>query len=99
MLTFNGACLVYPFFRPQRVYYGTLLVKFLMTQSSFCAWDLAMRTTQGDMMPAGGVTALLVLSVLAAGSLLATASLFIWHAVPELAVRPDRLRRTPQLQN
>ncbi|MFL6615358.1 hypothetical protein SB912_19130 [Pantoea sp. SIMBA_072] len=80
------------------LHYGTPLVKLLMTQSSFYAWDLAMRTTQGDMMPAGVITALLVLSVLAAGSLLATASLFIWHAVPELAVRPERLRRTSQLQ-
>ncbi|MHC3774504.1 hypothetical protein ACYDMD_20085 [Pantoea agglomerans] len=94
MLTFNGAArtlvalltLFFVFSAYVLLHYGTPLVKFLMMHSSFYAWDLAMRT------------ALLVLSALAGGSLMATASLFIWHAVPGLVVRPDRLRRTPQLQ-
>lgn len=87
MLTFNGAArtlivwltLFCVFSAGVLLQYGTLLVKFLMSHSSFYAWDLAMRMTQGDMMPAGVITALLVLIVLAAGSVLATATLTVWR--------------------
>lgn len=110
MLTFNGAArtlivwftLFFVFSTGVLLQYGTLLVKFLMSHSSFYAWDLAMRTTQGDMMPAGVITALLVLSVLAAGSVLATATLYIWHTVLHLPAAFNRhhyrLRETTPLQ-
>ena len=60
---------------------GADIARFIMSDSNLFVYDLAMRTLQGDMMPPGVITALLVLSVLAAGSLLATVTLHIWHTV------------------
>lgn len=81
-------CLDYPVFIFSALVllqYGMLLVKFLMSHSSFYAWDLAMRTLQGDMMPAGVITMLLMLSILAIGSALATAALYLRNGVISLA--------------
>jgi len=93
MLTLSGAArtlivwitLFFIFSALVLLQYGMLLVKFLMSHSSFYAWDLAMRTLQGDMMPAGVITMLLMLSILAIGSALATAALYLWNGVISLA--------------
>lgn len=55
--------------------HGGTLMQVIMTQSNLFAYDLARRMAGDGMMPPGVITVLVILLVLAGGSLLASASL------------------------
>lgn len=59
--------------------FGPDIVKTIMTESHLFAFDLATRTMQGDMMPPGIITALLVLLVLTAGGVLSALTIVCWN--------------------
>ncbi|MDF7662751.1 hypothetical protein PUG81_27660 [Erwiniaceae bacterium L1_54_6] len=54
-------------------FHGVMLMKFMMSNSSLFAYDLALRST-GSLLP-DGIPLLLTFMVLAAGAVLATGSL------------------------
>ncbi|MBP2200600.1 hypothetical protein [Pantoea cypripedii] len=55
-------------------FHGVMLMKFMMSNSSLFAYDLALRST-GTLLPDGIPLLLLTFMVLAAGAVLATGSL------------------------
>lgn len=59
--------------------FGPDIVKTIMSHSHLFAWDLATRMVQGDMMPPGVITLLLVLLVLTAGCVLSGLTLACWN--------------------
>lgn len=71
--------------------FGPDIVKTIMSHSHLFAWDLATRMVQGDMMPPGIITLLLVLLVLTAGCVLSALTLACWNlfiftcAIPVMA--------------
>ncbi|TQC69981.1 hypothetical protein [Pantoea dispersa] len=87
MLTFNGAArtlivwttLFFAWSALVLWQFGPDIVKTIMTESNLFAFDLATRTMQGNMMPPGVITALLVLLVLTAGSVLSALTLACWN--------------------
>ncbi|WP_243207493.1 MULTISPECIES: hypothetical protein [unclassified Pantoea] len=60
--------------------FGPDIVKTIMSHSQLFAWDLTTRMVQGDMMPPGIITLLLVLLVLTAGCVLSALTLACWPA-------------------
>lgn len=89
MLTFNGAArtlivwitLFFAWSALVLWHFGPDIVKTLMAHSQLYPYDLATRMTQGDMMPPGVITALLVLVVLTAGCVLSSLTLACWNLV------------------
>lgn len=87
MLTFSGAArtlivwftLFFAWSAVVLWQFGPDIVRTLMTHSQLYTYDLATRTMQGDMMPPGVITALLVLLVLTAGSVLSALTLACWN--------------------
>ncbi|KAA8669035.1 hypothetical protein [Pantoea dispersa] len=87
MLTFNGAArtlivwttLFFAWSALVLWQFGPDIVRTLMTHSQLYAYDLATRTMQGNMMPPGVITALLVLLVLTAGGVLSALTLACWN--------------------
>lgn len=85
--------------------FGPDIVKTIMSHSHLFAWDLATRMVQGDMMPPGIITLLLVLLVLTAGCVLSALTLACWNLfiftcpIPVMAgvwlLRRTGLIRTP----
>ncbi|WP_397324825.1 hypothetical protein [Pantoea agglomerans] len=71
--------------------FGPDIVKNIMSHSHLFARDLAIRTVQGDMMPPGVITLLLVLLVLTASCVLSALTLACWNlliftcAIPVMA--------------
>ena len=84
---------------------GPDIVKTIMSYSQLFTWDLATRMVQGDMMPPGVITLLLVLLVMTAGCVLSGLTLACWNlfifacAIPVMAgiwlLRRAGLIRTP----
>ncbi|MGC0796151.1 hypothetical protein WKH63_21615 [Pantoea agglomerans] len=61
--------------------FGPDIVKTIMSHSHLFAWDLATRMVQGDMMPPGVITLLLVLLVMTAGCVLSALTLACWNLI------------------
>lgn len=87
MLTFHGAVrtfiLWFTLFFAWSAYllwqYGPDIVKVIMSESHLFAYDLTLRMTQHDLIPPGIITVLLVLTVAAAGGVLAALTLACWN--------------------
>ena len=87
MLTFSGAArtlivwftLFFAWSAVVLWQFGPDIVRTLMTHSQLYTYDLATRMMQGDMMPPGVITALLVLLVLTAGGVLSSLTMVCWN--------------------